>query len=71
MKRSTFTTVFFIKRKKTLRNGEAPIYIRITINGVRAEASVKRGVKLVDWDPSKSRSNKRTRESINLNEYLD
>jgi|SRR5690554_1241097 len=34
--------LFFIKRTKPLRNGEAPIFVRITLNKERAEFAVKK-----------------------------
>ena len=70
MKRSTFALVFYIKRKKLIRNGEAPIYARITINGQRAEFSTKRSIDSQEWDSAKGRSSKRTKQAIALNEYL-
>ncbi|MCM1489507.1 MAG: Arm DNA-binding domain-containing protein [Muribaculum sp.] len=43
-RRSTFSILFFIKRKKLLKNGDAPIYMRVTIDGRFLEVSLKRGV---------------------------
>ena len=36
MQRNYFTVLFFLKKSKLLKNGEAPICMRITINGKRA-----------------------------------
>ena len=33
MQRNYFTVLFFLKKSKLLKNGEAPICMRITING--------------------------------------
>ena len=41
MQRNYFTVLFFLKRSKLLKNGEAPICMRITINGKRAEVQIK------------------------------
>lgn len=49
MKRKTFTILYFIKRSKLLRNGEAPIYIRITVDGVRAEMGIQRSINISEW----------------------
>ena len=46
MKRATFTILFFIKRSKLLKTGEAPVYLRITSNGDSSEISIKRSIKL-------------------------
>jgi len=43
MQRNYFTILFFIKKSKLLKNGEAPICMRITVNGQRAEIQIKRG----------------------------
>ena len=32
-RKSTFSVLFFIKRKKLLKNGDALVYMRITIYG--------------------------------------
>ena len=37
MQRNYFTVLFFLKKSKLLKNGEAPICMHITINGKRAE----------------------------------
>lgn len=43
-RRSTFSVLFYIKRKKLLKNGDAPVYMRVTVDGRFLEASLKRGV---------------------------
>ena len=43
-RKSTFSILFFIKRKKLLKNGDAPVYMRVTVDGRFLEASLKRGV---------------------------
>ena len=40
MERTTFCLLFYIRRTKLNRNGEAPIMMRITVNGVRVDASI-------------------------------
>ena len=34
MKNENFSILFFIAKKRLLKNGEAPVYLRITVNGV-------------------------------------
>ena len=70
-RKSTFAVLFFIKRKKLLKNGDAPIYMRITIDGRFLEASLKRGVNPKYWNEKKQRSTGRDRLSLELNDYLD
>ena len=70
-RKSTFSILFFIKRKKPLKNGDAPIYMRITVDGRFLEASLKRGVNPKAWNEKKQRSTGRDRLSLELNDYLD
>ena len=49
MKKKTFTILFFVKRTKLLKNGDAPIFTRITVDGIRLEMSIQRSIKLPDW----------------------
>lgn len=70
-RKSTFAVLFFIKRKKLLKNGDAPVYMRITIDGRFLEASLKRGVNPKYWNEKKQRSTGRDRLSLELNDYLD
>lgn len=70
-RKSTFSVLFFIKRKKLLKNGDAPVYMRITIDGRFLEASLKRGVNSKLWNEKKQRSIGRDRLSLELNDYLD
>jgi len=44
MTRVTFKVLFLIKKKKTLKNEQAPIYVRITVNGQRAEFAAQRSI---------------------------
>lgn len=70
-RKSTFSVLFFIKRKKLLKNGYAPVYMRITIDGRFLETSLKRGVNPKLWNEKKQRSTGRDRLSIELNDYID
>ena len=70
-RKSTFSILFFIKRKKLLKNGDAPVYMRVTVNGRFLEASLKRGVNPKTWNEKKQHSTGRDRLSLELNDYLD
>ena len=70
LKRSSFSVLFFIKRAKLLKNGEAPIFIRITVNGKYAEISVKRSILVSLWNQSKECSKGKDRNSNELNHYI-
>jgi len=53
MSRTTFSILFYLKRSKLNKKGEAPIYMRITINGERSEASFKRSIDPGRWNSAK------------------
>jgi len=70
MKRSTFSILFFIKRAKLLKNGLAPVYMRVTINGQSVEISLKRGILPRLWDTSRNKAKGNSSEALGLNDYL-
>lgn len=40
--KSTFSLLFVIRKHRLLKNGEAPVYLRITVNSKVADINVKR-----------------------------
>ncbi len=65
----TFSVLFWINKSK-ITNGTAPLYARITVNGKRAEISLKRSIEPAKW-VSESESCKGNSESARiLNSYL-
>ena len=46
----TFSILFYIRKDKRVRSERAPIYLRITVNGKRAEQSIKRSIDTERWD---------------------
>ena len=71
MERTTFCLLFYIRRTKLNRNGEAPIMMRITVNGVRVDASVKKTILPELWSVAKGKALEKKREYKELNLYLD
>ncbi len=70
MKRATFTILFFIKRSKLLKTGEAPVYLRITSNGDSSEISIKRSIKPSLWDTTRNKAKGASPEAAELNDYI-
>lgn len=68
--RSTMNVLFYIKRTKTQRNGNVPVYARITINKIRAEFSTGRTIDPNQWDSKKNRAKGTTEKSKEINEAL-
>ena len=71
MQRNYFTVLFFLKKSKLLKNGEAPICMRITINGKRAEVQIKRSIDVTKWNTQKECAIGREKKYQEINHYLD
>lgn len=71
MKRQTFNVLFFIRKTRTVKSGETPIMLRITIQGQLAEMQLKRTVKPELWSQAKERSTGKDAKSIEINRYLE
>ena len=46
MRRDSFNVLFFIKKTKLLKNGEASVCMRITVNGARVETNIRKVLSL-------------------------
>jgi hypothetical protein len=53
--KSNASILFFIKRTKLLKNGDAPIFVRITINQERTEIGLKKSIHPSYWIESSQR----------------
>ncbi|HIV33123.1 MAG TPA: site-specific integrase [Candidatus Alistipes excrementigallinarum] len=71
MERTTFGLLFYIRRDKTNKRGEAPVFMHLTINGERADASIKRFIEPHAWNSAKGKANEKSRGGKDLNLYLD
>lgn len=63
--------LFFIRKSRLKKNGEAPIFLRVTINGQLDEVWIQRSVPLKLWDNVKERSKGKDRSSTELNSYIE
>jgi len=66
----TFNLLFFVKKSKIKANGTAPIYLRITIDGIPKEISSKRNVSPAKWDSKLQKVIGNTEEVKTINAYL-
>mgnify|MGYP003647557771 CR=1 FL=1 len=66
-----FSFIFYIKRSKADKNGKANIYLRITVNGKRAELSISRKVEVSKWSTSSGKMKGSSAEAQQLNKYID
>ncbi|MDN3550180.1 site-specific integrase [Mucilaginibacter aquaedulcis] len=61
---------FSLKKSKTLSNGTAPVYLRLTIAGERVEFTSRRYVKPDRWNPDTQKMTGTNEESRVFNQYL-
>ncbi len=71
MARKSFSVLFFIKKARLLKNGEAPVCMRITVNGCMVDVLVKRSCPVNLWNQAKENSKGKDRMSVELNHYLE
>mgnify|MGYP003651280609 FL=1 len=68
--KSTFTLSFWVNATR-IKNNQVSVFARVTVNGKRANISLKRKVILSEWDSNKGKARGNKQESRLLNRYLD
>jgi site-specific recombinase XerD len=68
--KNTFTVLLFIKKTKLHSNGEAPIYLRITVRGESKEFSANMSVPIDHWDVGKKAVKNGVKDANDKNNYL-
>lgn len=66
----TFSLLFYVKKAKTVANGTAPIYLRITIDGKITELAAKRYIQPGKWNPAAQKVTGTSEEVKAINAYL-
>lgn len=66
---TTFSLLFWINKAK-INHNKAPIWVRITVNGVRAEMSIKRNIDPNDWNTEKGQAKGKKEETKNINHNI-
>lgn len=51
---SYFTLAFFVRKARPLRNGELPIFVRISVSGQLMEMNIGRSVRPEQWDQKRN-----------------
>ena len=69
--KQSLKVLFFVRKTRALKNGEYPLVMRITHNGTRAEAMIKRSVDKKNWNAKLQRTTKRNLEGQELNRFLE
>jgi hypothetical protein len=66
----TFTILFWINKAK-IKNGEAPIWARVTVDGIPAKISIKRSIYPAICNPEKGLAKGSKEETRMLNSYIE
>jgi hypothetical protein len=69
--RSTFKVLFYLKRDKQKRNGKAPLFCRITVDGKETRFGMKKDVHPGCWDVKTGKATGRTGEATEINALID
>lgn len=67
----SFGLLFYLKKPKNFKEGQRPVYIRITVNGISSEICTKRKCDYSDWNNTAGRMDGKTEFAKSLNSYLD
>lgn len=71
MRQETMKILFFIKKGSLLKNGQAPIVVRVTFNGVCDEARIQRSVEPRLWNQTKGCCKGKDRVCAEINDYIE
>lgn len=69
-KNTTFGLLFYLRKDKLNKENEAPIYVRITIDGQRTNISTNRTIKPERWNDEADKARGSNEQSQALNQYL-
>lgn len=62
---------FFLKKTKLLKNGEASVAMRITVDGQRVENNIRKSILPSLWDQSKERVKGTSTTAVDLNRFIE
>ena len=71
MKRYSFRVLFFLKKTRLLKNGEASVCMRITVNGTRVENNIRKSIDPALWSQAKETARGKSRRACDLNTYIE
>jgi len=71
MTRDSFNVLFFLKKAKLLKNGEASVCMRVTVNRRRIETNIRKSIDPKLWNQAKECSRARDKKSLDLNNYIE
>lgn len=71
MLEKSFSLLFYLKKPKKYQEGEMPIYLRITVDGIAKETSIGRQCEPDKWSAKAGRASGIKENVKSLNAYLD
>lgn len=71
VEKNTFSVTLFIKKTKLLKNGQAPILLRITVKGIRTEISAGMSVEPDHWDSGRGKFKTGVKDAQDNNNFLN
>lgn len=69
--RTTFSVLFYLRKSRINKQGESPIYLRITVGKQYSVISVNRYIHPKFWDQSKGYANYRATDADSINILID
>lgn len=69
--KNRISILFYTKSAKASKNGLLPIYLRITIDGVRVEVSTSKYIEKSKWSVASGKIKGNSEEARTINSYLD
>lgn len=69
--RSTFKVLFFLKRDKQKKNGNVPVFCRITIDGKEARFGMKKDINPKLWNVKEGKATGKSADSSEINALLE
>ena len=70
-KKSTFKLLFYMKKNELKKNGNAPIMVRITIDGSAKTLGTKLEIDPNNWDLKYGRVEGKSAKALSINQKLD
>ncbi len=68
---NTYNLAFVLRKSRKNNEGKSPVYMRITVNGQRAEVSIKRNIHTDNWENKACKAKGYKSEVKQLNQYLE
>ena len=62
---------FYIRRTRPNKHGEVPVCVRITVNGQRADTTIRKSILPDQWDAIRGQASPRTTLGKAINLYLE